>query len=258
MTDPLFVQTDGVLNYSKLHSQVAAGLSGLAGTDGAGVQNSHGAIASAVSTALHSALHERTGAVGATSTSASTISDLLQKAAHAYTAGDEEGASRLHAAVAALEGRAGSPDSGAGAQVGPGTRAANGAAGSPGADAMGQMGQIMGQIGQQVGQLAQLVTAPLQGLAQGLQQVPQQILQGVQQAAPAGHTASPDAGLPDAGTPAEKPEDDTEREDRAQRREQAEPAPEREVRAGGDVVSGHAPVAATEPARPAPTRPQVD
>ncbi|MGB5151607.1 MAG: type VII secretion target, partial [Mycobacterium sp.] len=103
MTDPLFVQTDGVLNYSRLHSEVASGLSGLAGAEGSGVTQSHGAIAAAVSGALGNVLGGRGSTLGVTSTSASTIADLLQKAAQAYAAGDEEGAARLKAAAAALE-----------------------------------------------------------------------------------------------------------------------------------------------------------
>ena len=105
MTDPLFVQADGVRNYSELHSQVVSGLSGLTGAEGTGVQNSHGAIASAVSGALSNVLGGRGNTLGVTSTSASTIADLLQKAASAYAAGDEEGASRLKAAADVLEGR---------------------------------------------------------------------------------------------------------------------------------------------------------
>ncbi len=105
MTDPLFVQTDGVRKYSELHSQVVSGLSGLTGAEGTGVQHSHGAIASAVSGALNDVLGGRGSTLGVTSTTASTIADLLQKAAGAYAAGDEEGASRLKAAAEALEGK---------------------------------------------------------------------------------------------------------------------------------------------------------
>ncbi|CDQ45814.1 hypothetical protein BN1047_03714 [Mycolicibacterium neoaurum] len=182
MTDQFSVQTDGVRNYAQTHSDVNSGLVGLPALDGTGVNNSHGAIAASVSTALGSALSGRGGAMGATSTSASTISDLLQQAARAYAGGDEEGGRRLRAAADALDGR---PPGAGGAVAG-----AAGAAGAGGADAMGQMGQIMGQVGQQVGQLAQSVTAPLQGLAQGLQQVPQQIMQGVQQAVQAAAVAA--------------------------------------------------------------------
>ncbi|KAA0113679.1 ESX-1 secretion-associated protein [Mycolicibacterium sp. P9-22] len=252
MTDPLFVQTDGVRNYSELHSQVGSGLSGLTSAEGTGVQHSHGAIASAVSGALNDVLGGRGSTLGATSTTASTIADLLQKAAGAYAAGDEEGASRLKAAAEALEGKGGQGGGGTPATSGAG--ASGGPAASGGADMMGQMGQIMGQVGQQVGQLAQSVIAPLQGLAQGLQQVPQQIMQGVQQAAQSAQAAELDAD--------EKPEGErdtkSEREDEADKRAKAEPAPASEAQAGQSSAPGRAPVEAPQPVRPAPTRPQVD
>jgi hypothetical protein len=110
-----------------------------------------------------------------TSTSGSTISELLQKAAQMYEQGDQKGAATLRAAAEALEG-----SQGAGAPGSPGA----GTAGEPGAGGGGAdvMGQMVSQVGQQVGQMAQSVAQPLQGLAQGLQQVPQQVMQGVQQA----------------------------------------------------------------------------
>ena len=242
MTDPLFVQTDGVQNHSARHSQVVSGLAGLTGAEGTGVQNSHGAIASSVSGALTDVLDGRGSTLGVTSTSAATIADLLQKAARAYAAGDEDGGSRLHAAAAALEGRGG---------PGGGTPGTAGAAGSSvpaaggGADMAGQMGQIMGQVGQQVAQLVQSVTAPLAGLAQGLQQVPQQLVQGISQAAQA---TEPDEG--------EKPEGErdaeSEREDTADKREKAEPAPVQQAQAAQSSPSGPAPIETTPPVRPAP------
>lgn len=253
MTDPLFVQTDGVRNYSELHSQVVSGLSGLTGAEGTGVQNSHGAIASAVSGALSKVLGGRGSTLGVTSTSASTIADLLQKAAGAYAAGDEEGASRLKAAADALEGK-GEPGGSGGAPGTPG-------AGSPaagGADTMGQMGQIMGQVGQQVGQLAQSVTAPLQGLAQGLQQGAQQVMQGVAQAAQQAAQAAQAAKLKEGEKPEGERDDKAEREDRSDKREKSEPAPVHEAQAGPSSPTGRAPVEAPQPARPAPTRPQID
>lgn len=261
MTDQFSVQTDGVRNYAQTHSDVNSGLVGLPALDGTGVNNSHGAIAASVSTALGSALSGRGGAMGATSTSASTISDLLQQAARAYAGGDEEGGRRLRAAADALDGR--QPGAG-GAAAG-----AAGAAGAGGADAMGQMGQIMGQVGQQVGQLAQSVTAPLQGLAQGLQQVPQQIMQGVQQAVQAagGAGASGAAGGAGVKLPSGDELKDAEKAvsekaekagaEPAERREAGERTDDTEAR-GGQDGSGRAPVEAPAPAQPAPTRPQVD
>lgn len=248
MTDPLFVQTDGVRDLSEVHSQVVSGLSGLTAAESTGVQTSHGAIASAVSSALSHVLDGRGATLGATSTSASTIADLLQKAAGAYAAGDEEGASRLKAAAAALEDR-----NRPGACGAPGTQASGGPS-SAGADVSAQMGQIMGQVGQQVGQLAQAVTAPLQGLAQGLQQVPQQIMQGVQQAAQAAQAGRLEEGENLDGERADK----AEREDTPEAHKPAEPTPVVQAQAGPDSPAGRAPVEAPPTARPAPTRPQVD
>ena len=92
MSDPLYVQPDGVRSYSQIHDQVVAGLSQLMGTavsEATGVQTSHGAIASAVSTALGTVLGSRQGTMQTTATSGSTISELLQKAAQMYEQGDE-------------------------------------------------------------------------------------------------------------------------------------------------------------------------
>jgi uncharacterized phage infection (PIP) family protein YhgE len=257
MTDPLFVQTDGVRNYSKLHSQVVSGLSGLTGAEGTGVQHSHGAIASSVSGALADVLGGRGSTLGVTSTTASTIADLLQKAAGAYAVGDEEGASRLMAAAEALEGKGGPVDSG-GAPGTPGAGGSSGPSATGGADTRGQMGQILGQVGQQVGQLAQSVTAPLQGLAQGLQQMPQQIMQGVQQAAQQAAQAAQAVELDKDEKPEDERDAKSERDDDADKREKAEPAPAPEAQAGQSSPPDRAPVEAPQPARPAPTRPQVD
>jgi Excreted virulence factor EspC, type VII ESX diderm len=189
--DPLYVQPDGVRSYSQIHDEVVAGLSqlmGAAAPEAAGVQTSHGAIASAVSTALSAVLGSRQGTMQATSISGTTISELLQKAAQMYEQGDLKGAATLRAAAEALEG--------ANAPGGPGA-AGTGGSGSGGADMMGQM---VSQVGQQVGQMAQSVAQPLQGLAQGLQQVPQQVMQGAQQIA---QQVFPPAGPAGGKTPGE-------------------------------------------------------
>lgn len=251
MTDPLFVQTDGVRNYSARHSQVVSGLSGLTGAEGTGVQNSHGTIAASVQGALTDVLGRRSSTMDVTSTSAATIADLLEKAARAYAAGDKQDGSRLQAAAAALEGQSG-PRGGA-----PETAGAAGShvpAAGGGADMTGQMGQIMGQVGQQVAQLVQSVTAPLAGLAQGLQQVPQQLMQGIAQAAQAAGPA--EDATPEAERDAEsESESESERDDE---REKAEPAPVQQSQAAQSSPSGPAPIETTPPVRPAPTRPQVD
>lgn len=255
MTDPLFVQADGVREISTVHSRVASGLSGLPGADGTGVQTSHGAVAAAVGGALRNVLDDRRRALGVTSTSAATIADLLDKAAAAYAAGDEEAGSRLSAAATALEGGRGSTPCGAPGAALPGVPAA------AGTDMAGQLGQIMGQVGQQVGQLAQAATAPLQGLAQGLQQVPQQILQGVAQAAQSTQTGQDGlrerGGDTDDDRDGERADDragDAAREDDSRTREPAEPTP---AQAGQAAEPNHVPAAAPPPVAPAPTRPQV-
>lgn len=245
-TDPFDVQTDGVLHFSQAHSDVAAGLSGLGDADGNGVETSHGPIASAVSTALAGVLNGRQDSFGVTSATASTISDLLQKAAQAYARGDEDGAERFKAAADVLEGKDSPGRGGSSAAAGP----AGAGSGGAGAD---MMGQVLGQVGQQVGQMAQSIAQPLQGLAQGLQQIPQQIMQGVQQASQA---ASDVRSLPedkdekDARRLADKPKDDREKD-----RDESE----RRAEAGLSTPSERAPVEAPAPKqRPAATHPQAD
>jgi hypothetical protein len=231
--DPLYVQPDGVRSYSQIHDEVVAGLTqlmGAAAPEAAGVETSHGDIASAVSAALSVVLRSRHGTMQATSTSGSTISGLLQKAAQMYEQGDQKGAATLRAAAEALEG--------ANASGGPGAAGTSGSpdsgdgSGSGGADMMGQM---LGQVGQQAGQLGQMAQSaaqPLQGLAQGLQQIPQQVMQGVQQATQSGKKANPTA-----------PQQDS--------RDEAAP--------GESANTGRAPEPPrAEHAQPAQTRPQAD
>ena len=179
MSDPLYVQPDGVRSYAQIHDEVMAGLSqlmGAAAPEAAGVQSSHGVIASPVSSALTQVLSGRQGTLQATSSSAQTISELLQKAAAMYDHGDQKGAATLRAAAEALQSSQGAAAAPASASVG-----ASGASGAGGGAQM--MGQMVSQVGQQVGQMAQSVAQPLQGIAQGLQQVPQQVMQGAQQIA---------------------------------------------------------------------------
>ena len=123
MTGNLFVQTDGLRTFSQTHADIAAGLSqliGAAAPAAAGVETSHGPIASAVSAALGELLGARQGTIQTTATSGNTISELLQKAAQAYEQGDQKGAATLRAAAEAMEGAstrvrriecAGEPDS---------------------------------------------------------------------------------------------------------------------------------------------------
>lgn len=225
MTDPLYVQPDGMRSYAQIHDEVVAGLSqlmGAAAPEAAGVQSSHGAIASAVSTALSGVLGSRQGTLGATGSSGSTISELLHRAAQMYEHGDEKGAATLRAAAEALEVSQGASTPGP---------SGSGGGGGGGADMMGQM---VSQVGQQVGQMAQSVAQPLQGLTQGLQQVPQQVMQGAQQIA---QQVSQAAGAAGGKTP-----DPDEQPDQAA--------------AGETADAGRAPEAPR--AEPAQTRPQTD
>jgi hypothetical protein len=245
MSDPLYVQPDGVRSYAQIHDEVLAALSQVMGTgaiDGLGVESTHGPIASPVSGALSQVLDSRHGTLRATSSSAQTISELLQKAAQMYEHGDQKGAETLRTAAEALEGAKGTGTSGAPAGTSAGASGGSGAGG--GADMMGQM---VSQVGQQVGQMAQSIAQPLQGIAQGLQQVPQQVMQGVQQIAQQVSQA--------AGTTGEKSPAEPKRPD-----EGAGPDEPRDQAAPGESVdAGKAPdLPRVHRAEPAQTRPQSD
>ncbi|OBF34127.1 hypothetical protein A5724_18165 [Mycobacterium sp. ACS1612] len=139
MSDPLYVQPDGVRTYSQIHDEVATGLSqlmGAAAPEAAGVQNSHGVIAASVSSALNQVLGGRQGTLQATSSSAQTISELLAKAAQAYEHGDQKGAATLRAAAEAMQGAQGTSGGAAGS---PASAGASGAGDQKGAEMMGQM-----------------------------------------------------------------------------------------------------------------------
>src|SRR5262245_13115757 len=106
MTDPLYVQPDGVRSYAQIHEEVVGVLSQLTGTgapEALGVETTHGPIASAVSGALSQVLVSRHGTLQATWTSAQTISELLQRAAQMYEHGDQKGAATLRAAAEAMQ-----------------------------------------------------------------------------------------------------------------------------------------------------------
>jgi hypothetical protein len=105
-SEPLYVQPDGVRSYAKAHDEVVAclaRLTGAAAPEAAGVQTSHGAIASAVSTALDSVLSVRRGIMQTTSMSGGALSELLTKAAQMYEHGDQKGAATLKAAAEATQ-----------------------------------------------------------------------------------------------------------------------------------------------------------
>lgn len=183
MSGTLSVQTDGLRGYAQTHTDVAGALSGLAAPQPAGVQTSHGAIASAVTAALADALGVRQATILTTSRSGSTLADLLLRAAQAYERGDQRAGDALQAAADAMDPAAGT----AGAAVPPspsgsGTAPVPGA--TPAAGGGDVAGQLAGQIGQQAAQLgqmaAQAIMAPLQALAAPLQQLPQQLTGGLQ------------------------------------------------------------------------------
>jgi uncharacterized phage infection (PIP) family protein YhgE len=251
MTDPLYVQPDGVRSYAQTHDEVVAALSEVMGTaapEALGVETTHGPIASAVSGALTQVLSSRHGTLQATSTSAQTISELLHKAAQMYEHGDQKGAQTLRAAAEAMQDSQGAAAPG---PVGASAGATGASSAGGGADMMGQM---VSQVGQQVGQVAQSVAQPLQGIAQGLQQVPQQVMQGAQQiaqqvsqATTGDKTADDPKGPSDGAGPGIVPEGRF-------REEQGDQA------AAGDTGNpGRAPeLPRAERAEPAQTRPQSD
>jgi hypothetical protein len=213
MTDPLYVQPDGVRSYAQIHDEVVAALSQVMGTavpEVLGVETTHGPIASAVSGALSQVLGSRQGTLQATSTSAQTISELLQKAAQMYEQGDQKGAETLKAAAKAMQNAnaAGRTSGAAGTAGVPGTAGAGSAGAGGGADMVGQM---VSQVGQQVGQMAQSIAQPLQGLAQGLQQFPQQVMQGAQQVAQQVSQAAGTAGEKAPGDPSAHGDGDSRR-----------------------------------------------
>src|ERR1700755_3059767 len=142
MTDPLYVQPDGVRSYAQIHDEVVGALSQLLGTaapEALGVETTHGPIASAVSGALSQVLGRRHGTLQATSTSAQTISELLQKAAQMYEHGDQKGAAALRAAAEAMQD----------ANATGGASEEAGAAGAAGAGSAGAGGraEMVGQVG---------------------------------------------------------------------------------------------------------------
>ena len=267
MTGNLFVQTDGLRTFSQTHADIASGLSQLTSAAApavAGVETSHGPIASAVSAALGELLGARQGTIQTTATSGNTISELLQKAAQAYEQGDQKGAETLRAAAEAMDDANSANAPGGSSAVGIPTAAAASApaadAGGAGSQMMGQMLGQLGQVGQQVGQMAQAAGAPLQALAQPLQQVPQQVMQGVQQASQAGGDLKmpDDPKVPSQGDPT-APEQDSRGPAHDEQQHRAESAQRGEAAPGESAGTGRAPeLPRAERAEPAQTVPQSD
>ncbi|BBY14684.1 ESX-1 secretion-associated protein [Mycolicibacterium litorale] len=194
---PLFVQTDGLRQFSQTHAEIAAGVAQLVSgaPTVAGVETSHGQIAFAVQNALSGLLGARQGTLQTTAKSGDKIAELLGKAAAAYDKGDERSAGKLKAT---MEG-AGGPADGAGGGASPAS-STSGASGATGA-----VGQVLGQLGQ-LGQMGQQGSGAVQGLVQGLQQVPQQVMQGVQQIVEAATGAAEGGGEAATGEPQAEPE----------------------------------------------------
>jgi hypothetical protein len=197
---PLFVQTDGLRQFSQTHAEIAAGVSALIGgaPTVSGVETSHGQIAFAVQNALTDLLGARQGTLQTTARSGDKIAELLGKAAAAYEKGDERSAGKLRAAMEEAGGPGGPASGGA---------SAGGGGASAGGGATGAIGQVLGQLGQ-LGQMGQQGSGVMQGVAQAAQQIPQQVMQGVQQIVEAA-TGAGEAGA-EGGADAERapvPED---------------------------------------------------
>jgi hypothetical protein len=248
----------GLSPLADIHSQVADGLSQLAGAGGpeaADVARSFGNIAFAVNTALDGVTQSRSSTIQATKGASDTIKELLGTADKLYAQGDEEGAAKLRAAAETLEGSGASGGSGSAAGAG---------AGGGGSEMAGQMAS---QVGQQVGQIAQGLAQSVQGLAQGLTQLPQQIMQGIQGMAGSGTTGSEAEELAKAndekaGDPEERKREEAETaEKRAEeeRGQQQSPSTQAEGAQPGRAADGGAapvPPPAAERPQPAQTRPQ--
>lgn len=255
----------GLAPLADIHSQVADGLSQLAGADGpqsADVARSFGNIAFAVTSALDGVTKTRSSTIEATQRASDTIKELLATADELYAQGDQEGAAELRAAAEMLDdsgAAGGAGPAGAVASTGPGGPTGAGAAGGGGAELAGQMAS---QVGQQVGQFAQGMAQSAQGLAQGLAQLPQQIMQGVQgivESATKG--AGSDAANADDGTagdPDDRKKDQAEKRAEDQRaQQQPAPPPSDGAQPGRPADGGPAPEPPPgKPAQPAQTRPQ--
>lgn len=264
MTGEFHLDSSGLTPLSDIHSQVADGLTQLAGAGGpraADVARSFGNIAFAFNTALDGTTQDRMSTIETTKGASDTIADLLKKAHQMYLQGDEQGGDKLKAAAEALqasEGGASGSAGGAGGSTGSGATGA-GAAGGGGAEMASQMAS---QVGQQVGQMAQGLAQSVQGLAQGLTQLPQQIMQGIQGI---GGSATKEAGFAggaahDAARAVEdkdgKPDDKKAEERRGQ--QSTPPAHDDGAQPGRAADGGRAPVPPPTAERPQPaqTRPQ--
>jgi hypothetical protein len=254
MSGEFTLDSAGLSPLADIHSQVADGLSQLAGAgapQAADVSRSFGNIAFAVNNALDGVTQSRTSAFQTTKGASETIKELLGRADQMYAQGDEEGAEKLRAAAGALEGSGAAGGAGSAGGAGAGSGASGG-----GAEMAGQMAS---QVGQQVGQLAQGMAQTVAGLAQGLTQLPQQIMQGIQGMAGSATKESDLAAKDDEEKAADSEERKREEAEAAEKRgQQTPPTPTEGARQGHVADGGRAPVPppAVERPQPAQTRPQ--
>jgi len=272
MTGEFHLDSSGLSPLSDIHSQVADGLSQLAGAGGpqaADVARSFGNIAFNLNTALDGTTQNRTSTIQTTKGASDTIAELLKKAHQMYLQGDQQGGDKLTAAAEALQASEGGGAGSAGGPTGTGATGA-GAAGGGGAEMASQMAS---QVGQQVGQMAQGLAQSVQGLAQGLTQLPQQIMQGMQgMGGSATKDAGSDGGKAHDAANADEEKADRDKDDRDKDRDgrpddkRAEeergrstpPANADGAQPGRAADGGRAPVPppTTERPQPAQTRPQ--
>lgn len=99
--DDLFLQTDGLRSFAQSHTDVVSGLTGLLNSapGASGVQITHGAIASAVHTALSSALGARRGSMQNVVNVGRNLAESLQAAAHSYEQVDQRSGQKAQAAA---------------------------------------------------------------------------------------------------------------------------------------------------------------
>lgn len=190
--DNLFLQTEGLRSFAQSHADVVSGLTGLlnSATGASGVQTTHGAIASAVHTALSSALGNRHGSMQNVVKGGRNLAESLQAAAHSYEQVDQRSGQRARAAGEAIADPRGTApgSSGGGSAPGGGAAGAGGGAAAGGTGA-GIAGQVVGQVGQVGSQLAQAAAGVFKGGqgggggggSKGLQQLVQPLMQGAQQ-----------------------------------------------------------------------------
>jgi uncharacterized phage infection (PIP) family protein YhgE len=262
MSGEFTLDSAGLSPLADIHSQVADGLSQLAGAgapQAADVSRSFGNIAFAVNNALDGVTQSRASAFQTTKGASETIKELLGRADQMYAQGDQEGAAKLRAAAEALDGSGGTGGAGSAGGAAGGTGAGGAGAGSGASGGGAEMaGQMASQVGQQVGQVAQGMAQAVQGLAQGLTQLPQQIVQGIQGIAGSA-TKESDAAAKDDEAKADDPEERKREEAAAaEKRDQQSPTQTESARQGPAADGGRAPVPPPTAERPQPaqTRPQ--